>query len=312
MTDVVTGTRAARVAGHEAHVLRAGPTALTVVPALGLLGSSLRHGRGEYLDTSGGVDRVRDGHTTGLPLLAPWANRVGSDSYRVGRRTVDLADAPGLHRDGNGLPIHGTLVGRRGWRVDQVGSSRGAARLRATFAADADAEVMASFPFPHRIGVAFRVRPGEVAVTTSVTATGRVRVPISFGWHPYFRLPGEDLADLRVRLPVVDRLGLDARMLPTGRAERQPAATRRLAPGGHDDAYRFAGRAHSLALVGRRRRVVVTMGSAYPFGQVYAPAGSTVVALEPMTAAIDALGDGSTPFVAPGATFSARFRINVT
>lgn len=311
-TATAAGTSTATIGGHEAYVLRAGPTSFTVVPALGLLGTSLRDGRREYLDTHGGVDRVLDGHTTGLPLLAPWANRVGGDSYRVGRRTVDLRGAPGLHREGNGLAIHGTMVGRPGWGVERVGASRGAARLLATFDAAADAEVMASFPFPHRIEVAFRVRPNELVVTTSVTPTGRVRVPISFGWHPYFRLPGERLADLELRLPAVDHLELDPRMLPTGGSTSEAAGTRPLAPTGHDDAYRFTGRRRSLALMGRRRAVTVTMGPTYPFGQVYAPAGSTVVALEPMTAGIDALGAGTTPFVAPGGTFSAPFRITVS
>jgi galactose mutarotase-like enzyme len=301
-----------RIDGHEAHVLRAGSTSFTVVPALGLLGASLRDGRREYLDTGGGIERVRAGHTTGLPLLAPWANRLGGDTYRVGRRTVELGDAPGLHREANGLAIHGTMVGRPGWRVERVGASRGVAGLRAAFDAGADPEVMASFPFPHRIEVAFRVRPGALVVTTSVVPTGRVRVPVSFGWHPYFRLPGEDLVDLRLRLPAVDRLELDARMLPTGASTRTPAARSPLAPGGHDDGFRFAGTGRFLALEGRRRAVTVTMGPTYPYGQVYAPPASTVVALEPMTAATDALGSGTAPSVAPGQRFAARFRITVS
>ncbi len=312
MPLVAASMRTATLLGRRAHTLRAGTTSFTVVPDLGLLGTSLRVGRREYLDLADGPLRVLGGHTAGLPLLAPWANRIGGDSYRVGRRTVELADAPGLHREGHGLPIHGTMIGRPGWVADRVSAGGGEARLSAMFDSGADPEVMASFPFPHRLRVTFRLRPAELAVTTSLAATGRVRVPVSFGWHPYFRLPGEELGDLRVHLPAVDRLDLDERMLPTAPAVSEPSSLRPLCPEGHDDAFRFRGRARTLALVGRRRSVTVSLGAGYPFGQVYAPPGSPVVALEPMTAATDSLRHGTTPMVAPGSSFSARFRISLS
>jgi hypothetical protein len=83
----------------------------TFVPELNMLGTSLRMGGEEYLALPGGVGAYRRQHTTGLPLLAPWANRLGDLVYRSGRARVDLEGLP-LHTDGNGLPIHGTLSAR--------------------------------------------------------------------------------------------------------------------------------------------------------------------------------------------------------
>ena len=80
-------------AGEPAITLVAGPTELTLLPEVGLLGASLRHRGLEYLDLHGGADAARGGHTTGLPLLAPWANRLGSDTYRAAGRKV-----PGVPR----------------------------------------------------------------------------------------------------------------------------------------------------------------------------------------------------------------------
>ena len=299
------------VVGRPAWALRAERTRFVVVPDLGLLGTSLRHGRHEYLDVGAGPERVLAGHTCGLPLLAPWANRLGGDDYRVGRRTVDLTGAPGLHREEHGLPIHGTMVGRAGWFVERADARRGAARLVASFDAGADDEVMASFPFPHRLRVTYRVGPGQLSVTTTIAATGRSRVPVAFGWHPYFRLAGEDLADLRVRIPSVDRLALDDRMVPTGASTRDRASNRPLGANGHDDAFRFAGSVRSFTLAGRRRSLRISMGAGYPYGQVYAPPGSPVVALEPMTAPTNALGAGTAASVAPGESFSASFRLTL-
>jgi galactose mutarotase-like enzyme len=301
-----------RVAGRAAWALRAGPTRFVVVPALGLLGTSLRHGTHEYLDLGTGPERVLDGHTCGLPLLAPWANRLSADRYRVGGRTVELAGAPGLHREEHGLAIHGTMVGRTGWEVGRVTARRGSAVLVARFDAAADEEVMASFPFPHVLEVTYRLRPGVLAVTTRLSATGRTGVPVAFGWHPYFRLRGEAPGDLRVHVPTVDRLALDGRMLPTGGVTRQRASRRPLSPDGHDDAVRFASARRSFTLSGRRRALRISMDAGYPYGQVYSPAGSTVVALEPMTAAINALVTGGADIVGPGESFAATFRLSTT
>jgi aldose 1-epimerase len=299
------------VAGHGAFCLSAGPTTFTVVPALGLLGTSFTHHDREYLALPHAPTAVLEGHTTGLPLLAPWANRIGGDTYRVGRQTVDLTTAPALHHDPNGLPIHGTMVGRDGWRIDRAEAVNGYARVGAVFDAAADDEVMASFPFPHELRVGMRVRPGDLDVTTTVVATGRRSVPVSFGWHPYFRLPGEEPDATHVHLPTGDRIVLDDRTLPSGE-ERVFSCTRPLAAPGYDHAYRLRANHRILTVSGRRRQITMTMNPGYHYGQVYSPPGETFVALEPMTAAIDALGSGTTPMVRPGQSYTARYRVTLS
>jgi aldose 1-epimerase len=309
---VPADVRDGEVDGYASIVLEAGPTSATFVPELGLLGTSLRHDGGEYLDLTGGATKVLSQHTTGLPLLAPWANRLAGDHYRVGRRRVDLSDAPGLHRDGGGLPIHGTMLGRPGWQVVRSGpTGAGGARLTARFDAGHDDVVMASFPFPHVLGVVAAVTPHRLEVTVSVTATGRTKVPVAFGWHPYFRLPDEDPYDLRVELPSWRRLQLDDRMLPTGASVREPASTTTLPVGGLDHAFALPTRHRAMTLQGRSRSLTLTPGGGYRYAQVYNPAGTPVVALEPMVAPIAGLGTDATPLVAPGDTYTARFRVDL-
>jgi aldose 1-epimerase len=310
--DAPVDVRRGEVEGYRSIVLEAGPTSATFVPELGLLGTSLRHHGGEHLDLTGGATRVLDRHTTGLPLLAPWANRLAGDEYRVGRRTVHLHDAPGLHRDGGGLPIHGTMLGRSGWQVVRSGpTGSGGARLAARFDAARDDVVMASFPFPHVLAVVAAVTPGRLEVTVSVTATGRTKVPVAFGWHPYFRLPDEEPQDLRIELPSWRRLQLDDRMLPTGASAREPASVISLPVGGLDHAFALPSRHRAMTLSGRHRALTLTPGGGYRYAQVYNPAGTPVVALEPMVAPIAGLGTDATPLVAPGATFTARFRVDL-
>ena len=58
-----------------------------------------------------------------------------------------------------------------------------------------------------------------LTVATIVLPTGDVAVPVSFGWHPYLRLPGVPRSEWRVELPVRTRALLDERGLPTGETE---------------------------------------------------------------------------------------------
>ena len=154
-----------------------------------MTGVSLRCDDAEHLALPGGLPALRAGHTLGLPLLAPWANRLGSRRYRAGGVAVDLSGMQ-LGTDGNGLPIHGLLVGQPGWRVQ----ARTAARERASVRASIDVDAPA-FPFPHRIEVVAAVHDRQLTVDTTLIPTGRRRVPVAFGWHPYLRLPGVPRGD---------------------------------------------------------------------------------------------------------------------
>ena len=53
-------------------------------------------------------------------------------------------------------------------------------------------------------------------------ASGEVPVPIAFGYHPYFRLPGVERNAWAIEIPVIERVVLDSEELPTGEVE--PAA----------------------------------------------------------------------------------------
>ena len=296
--------------GVAAVTLTAGPTVFSVLPEVGLLGASLTHKGREYLNFHGGASAARDGHTTGVPLLAPWANRLAGSSYRVGSKTVDLSDLP-VHRDANGLPIHGLFVGRSGWELTSVKGQPGSASMVATFDAAADEAVMDAFPFPHELSVGFTVSPGRLMVSTTVTATGRRAVPVSFGWHPYFRLPDVERDRIRLGMPSRTRLELDERGIPTGEEHAEPASIVKLAERSYDNAYRL-GHDRQLLLASGRRRLTVVFDRKYPYAQVYSPVGADFIALEPMTAPTNALCQGTTPMVELCERFTARFVVSLT
>ncbi len=285
-------------------------TVLEVLPDVGMVCSSLTVGGREFLRFHS-VQAVLDGHTSGIPLLAPWANRLRGPGYAVGGVEVDVLDAPGVHVDDAGLPIHGTMVGRKGWIVDPPLIADGSARLSARFDAAACAEVMASFPFPHALGIDLLLEPARLTVTTTMQATGPVAVPVSFGWHPYFWLPDSGRERWSIELPDRHHLELDDLHLPTGAEQFEPAASIPLDGRTFDDGYRL-GAQRLMALTDGSDRIELRSDDGYAFAQVYAPVASNLVALEPMTAATDALTHGLTTMIEPGGTMRASFSISIT
>jgi galactose mutarotase-like enzyme len=113
--------------------------------------------------------------------------------------------------------------------------------------------------------------------------------------------------------PVHERLVLGPDGLPTG--EREPVA---IEPGPlgertYDDAFLAPSPGAAFALSGPDRRLELRMDRGYPFTQIYAPADTDAVAIEPMTAPTDALltAGPELTFVPPGETFGAAFSIQV-
>lgn len=323
-------------------VLRSGALTAEWRPDVGMVGASLRHEGEELLGQRGGLDAYRErGSAFGIPLLAPWANRLSGLSYPLGaggkgsgsgggpdnnrpdhdrpdhdrpdhdgpgqdadhRETVVL-DPTRLKLDAAGLPKDGVMAGRT-WRTEHETDDE----LVATF--DADEQVLAVFPFPHRLRVTVRLTADTMHVTTALTATGDRSVPCCFGWHPLFTLPGVPREALIVRLPVRRESVLDARGLPTGE-QRDPAwVDGPLGDRVVDAEYPVI--AGPFVLSGGGRTLTVRFGAPdYPVGHAWAPAGESFVAWEPMTAPTNALvtGDGL-EHVAPGATATATFSVEV-
>jgi aldose 1-epimerase len=302
--------------GFEAVTLSAPErgTEASFVPGAGMVGCSLRHGGRELLGQRGGLATYAAKRSTmGIPLLHPWANRLGARQFEVAGRRVDVdAAQPPPSADPNGLPIHGLLSAAPGWQVSDRRSTGDGGAIAARFDFAAHEGLIGAFPFPHELGIEVKLAGSTLSIATTVDATGDSPVPISFGYHPYFQLPGADRADWEVEIPVRERLLLDDLMLPTGQREAIEVASGPLGSRTFDDAYVAPPGSERFAVAGGGTRIEVEFESGYPYAQVYAPADDDVIALEPMTAPTNALVSGSDlPVVEPGETFTAVFSITV-
>ncbi len=294
---------------NSACSISSGDLEAVFLPDRGMVCSSLRHRGAELLRRVENFEALAQrGSAAGIPLLHPWANRLAAYGYRAAGREVTLApSSPLLHIDEFGLPIHGVPWPNLLWEVTEASKDRVLARL----AWDRD-ELLAIFPFRHRLEMVATLRPDGLTLETTLLAGREGEVPVSFGFHPYFGLPDLARSQWRLGLPAMRRLALDGQQIPTGKEEPFEGMDAELGELHLDDGFALPTGTESFSLEGAGRRISVELLEGYCYAQVFAPLGKEYVALEPMTAPANALrsGDGLR-LVQPGGRFRAAFRIRV-
>jgi aldose 1-epimerase len=279
------------------------------VPAAGMIGVSLTDSGAQLLGQRRGLDAyIEDGKTMGIPILYPWANRLGGRSYTVGDDDVTLrADAAGVRFDPNGLPIHGLLAGYGGWQV----MTESANELTAELDFAGDPALLASFPFPHMLAVRVTLADRTLTVRTTVSAVGDEAVPLCYGFHPYLQLPDVPRAQWTIETPPLRHLALDEYGLPTGATSEQAPLRDTLGDKGFDDGYDAVADGSVFAVFGGDHRIEVHFEQGYPAAQIFAPPGEDVVCFEPMAAPTDALRRGGYRSAKPGEPAVTVFSIHV-
>src|SRR5262245_58482799 len=221
-----------------------------------MLCASLRVRGVELLRRVDDLDALaQTGSSAGIPLLHPWANRLASLRYRALGREVTLDPAsPLVHLDAHGLPIHGVPWSRLAWQVVDASGEHIAARL-----AWSRPDLLAVFPFPHRLDLVVTLRPDGLTFETALTAAPGSAVPVSFGFHPYLGLPGVARRHWRLRLPPLRKLVLDARGIPMGEEEPFAGLDAPLGALAFDDGFATLEEQSWLSLEGRGRRIRVEL-----------------------------------------------------
>jgi aldose 1-epimerase len=285
------------------------------VPSAGMVCGSLTRDGEQLLDAGKGlVAYATEGHTMGIPLLYPWANRIdGHELDAAGVHVMLPEDRSWIPHDPGGLPIHGLIPSRMPWDA-QRGESQVAVTARLEWSSP---QLLELFPYAHEAVMHAVADDHGLTISTNVRATGSDRVPISFGFHPYLRLPGSSRESWHVELPPMDRLALNERMIPTGERTELGPEERSFVLGqmSFDDG--FAGLEQparfSVTAGGTpARTIAVELLEGYPYAQIYAPPDHDFICFEPMTAPTNALrtGEGLT-VIEPGDEYRAVFRVTV-
>ena len=281
----------------------------TVVPAAGMIGTSLADGDDEFLGQRRGLDAyVTNGKTMGIPILYPWANRLSADEYdHNGNRVTLTPGENGVRADENGLPIHGVLAAYPGWEI----TAQSPNSLTAAVDFAAKPELLAAFPFPHMLTQAVTLSDRTLRIETTVTATGSSSVPLCFGYHPYFTIPGVPRGQWQLTAPAMRHLPVDSRGIPTGEHDDWDARDEPLGSVIYDDGFDNVPDGAVFSLSAGDRRIVLRFETGYPAAQLFAPGTDDLIAIEPMAAPTDALRRGDYRSAMPGESETARFTVTV-
>ena len=213
----------------------------------------------------------------GIPLLAPWANRLDEQAfYANGTRyafDMQLGNVRGA------VPMHGFMTRTDQWQVIEVQHDTEAAWVTSRLETFRQPSWMKQWPFAHTIEMTYRLQDGVLEVRTRVTNHAAEPMPVSLGFHPYYQLTDSPRDEWTVTVPARTRWLLSAQKLPTGETESTdtffPGFEGALKDYNLDDVFgdlvRDA-RGRATAIVkGRRQQLEITQGPNYKALVIYSP-----------------------------------------
>jgi aldose 1-epimerase len=223
------------------------------------------------------------------PFLAPWANRLDHEGfYANGKHYALDNNLKNFRADPFKQPIHGLLSYAREWKVVNVKSDTSVAEVTSRLEFFRYPDYMAQFPFAHTIDMTYRLQDGILEVVTSIENLALEAMPVSVGYHPYFKLHDAPRDQWKVTVPAREQMILSSQLVPTGETKPvQIKSPMSLAGTQLDDVFTGlvageSGRA-DFTVTGIKEKISVLYGPKYPVAVVYAPSGRDFICFEPMS-----------------------------
>ena len=252
---------------------------VSIITSVGMIAYDMKVKGQAVLRGPASIDefRAKPAGLPGIPLLAPWANRLDEQAfYANGKRyafDMDLGNVTGT------VPIHGFMTRTDQWQVIEAKADGKAAWVSARLDTHKQPSWMKQFPFAHTLDVTYRLQDGTLEVLTKVTNHAIEPMPVSLGWHPYYQLTDSPREEWTVTIPARTWWTLDYRKVPTGAT--QPAE--KIFPGGKgtlkdynlDDVFsdleRDAQGRATAVLKGRKQQLEISQGPNYKSLVIYSP-----------------------------------------
>jgi aldose 1-epimerase len=233
---------------------------------------------------------------SGIPLLAPWANRLDEAAfYANGKRyafDLSLGNVRGT------IPIHGFLQATDQWRVVDVSATDRAAWVTSRLEFFRTPAWIKQWPFAHTIEMTYLLQDGALEVRTTITNLSAEPMPVAIGFHPYFQLTDSPRDDWTISVGARTRWMLADNKVPTGETQAiepffpNPKAAPLKAYNLDDvfgDLVRDAQGRATMSVIGKSQRLDVMMGPNYRAAVIWAPTSRTFLCFEPMAGITNAL-----------------------
>ena len=302
-------------------------TVVSIAPSLGNMAFDMKvKGDGILYFPYASLDEFRQRPSlSGVPLLAPWANRLDEQAFYANDRKyvfdMELGNVRGVH------PIHGLLSRAPQWQVVDVRADAAAAWVTSRLEFFRQPDWMAQFPFAHTLEITHRLESGALQVSARIDNLSAAPMPVAIGFHPYFTLTDAPRDEWTLSIGARTEWILSPDKLPTG--ETRPieqllsnpeAAVLKPLDLDHvfGDLIRDGSGLSVTSIKGKSQKIDVVMGSKYRATVAYAPLGREFVCVEPMAGITNALNLAhrgvykELQTIPPGATWEERFWIRPT
>lgn len=277
---------------------------------------SLKNGKNEKLFFPFSLKEYKtNAKLAGNPFMHPWANRLEGEYIHVEneKHIFPKEQKHLLYRDGNNLPLHGLLLKSDKWKTIELQENENSCHHVAELVFD-DAAFLSIFPFKHTIQIKHELRGNELKIETIILNEDEQEMPVSFGFHPYFRR-NELNAELIV--PAENTIELNDVMIPTGSVFPKENKWSfkddvvNLENAAFDDGFQDLKRNEKNEAVFSFDSIDVVFDENYPSAQIYAPSNpeKPYVCIEPMTASTNALNKNRCNKIKSGERFTASFSI---
>jgi aldose 1-epimerase len=154
----------------------------------------------------------------GMPLLAPFANRLDETAFYANGKKYNFDLELGSVRAP--IPQTGYVNGTKAWQLVEAKADARSAWVTCRLDFYKDPQFMAQWPFAHTITMTYRVADGALEVRTRLDNLSTDPMPVVIGFHPIFELPDGNRDDWTVSLDAKTHWIEIPQRLPTG--ETQP------------------------------------------------------------------------------------------
>jgi aldose 1-epimerase len=236
------------------------------------------------------IEDARKNITNGFKSakLAPFVCRVKNGEYVFENKNFKL-DKFYLSKEA----IHGLMFDAP-FEIKETGSDNKNSFIKFEFHYVKKNE---GFPFSFKMEITYELKKeNALSIITKITNTGDTNMPVSDGWHPYFKL-GEKVNDLEVQLNTNQILEFDERLLPTGKISpfTKFNSSEIFGETKLDHCFLLNEDADAGCIIRDEKNnleLKIIADKSYPYLQIYTPDDRKSIAIENLSSAPDSFNNG--------------------
>jgi aldose 1-epimerase len=153
----------------------------------------------------------------GMPLLAPFANRLDETAFYANGKKYNFDLELGNVR--GPIPGTGFVNGSKAWQLVEFKADGKSAWVTCKLDFYKNPQFMKQFPFAHTITMTYRVADGVLEVRTRLDNLSTEPMPVVIGYHPIYELPDGNRNDWTVSADAKTHWIEIPQRLPTGEVQ---------------------------------------------------------------------------------------------